>query len=426
MKIKTHDLVGIGFGPSNIGLAVALYDEHKKYIEESNVIFLEAKKKHGWHHSMMIPGAKMQISFMKDLCFLRNPRGFFTFVNYLKVKGRLSYFANLRDFNPTRKEFDDYLAWVASHFTDIVKYSYQVKALKPVHIGDKVEFIDIEVKNVEAGLVEHIRTRNISIAIGGEPVMPVELSENIFHSSNFLNEITRYTDDKPQRFLVVGSGQSAAEIYQYLIGHYKKSNVWVACSGLGFKQADDSEYVNEVFDSTMTSTIYDLSDESRDKLLNNYWHTNYSVVDYDVIKGLYREEYEQAIGSNEVRFGIKKFQKILFAETLEDGSICVKLKSTMTGEVSEIIVDVVICATGYSRNNNLQLLQNLESYMLDDKCSKLSRHYALRTTENFIPKIYVQGMSEDSHGISDTLLSVISKRSEEISRDLLNLSQLAI
>ncbi|MGF7192210.1 L-ornithine N5-oxygenase [Robbsia andropogonis] len=62
---------------------------------------------------MLLPGAEMQISFLKDLVSLRNPSGTFSFLNYLKEKDRFSEFANLRNFFPSRAEYSDYLRGAA-------------------------------------------------------------------------------------------------------------------------------------------------------------------------------------------------------------------------------------------------------------------------------------------------------------------------
>lgn len=414
-----HDLVGIGFGPSHIGLAVSLYEDYKNEVESKKITFFEGKNEHGWHHSMMLPSAKMQVSFMKDLCFLRNPKSHFTFANYLHEHRRLSSFANLRDFNPSRKEFDDYLRWVADHFTHVVRYSSWVESVLPVKENNHVVALDVTVKNTLTGNFRVVRTRNLAIAIGGEPVMPTTCtSPHVFHSSRLLEKLKSYDENKRYRFLVVGSGQSAAEIYQHLISKYRHADVRVVSSGIGFKQADDSEYVNEVFNNEMIDCIYHLESDNRQELIKNYFDTNYSVADSTIIRSLYRKEYEALIDGDGSRFGMLKFQR-LTRVVESDKALSVTLVSTLDGEQQQIEVDVVICATGYSRKNNLALLESLKPYWESPAHSpKLSRHYALKMTDNCKPKVYIQGMSEHSHGLSDTLLSVISLRAHEVGGEI--------
>ena len=38
-----HHLIGIGFGPSHIGLAVSLYEDYKEETEGKKITFFEAK-----------------------------------------------------------------------------------------------------------------------------------------------------------------------------------------------------------------------------------------------------------------------------------------------------------------------------------------------------------------------------------------------
>ena len=48
----------------------------------------------------------------------------------------------------------------------------------------------------------------------------------------------------------------------------------------------------------------------------------------------------------------------------------------------------------------------------------VTRDYLLATPAHFAPRIYLQGCCEDSHGLSDTLLSVLARRADEICASL--------
>jgi len=78
--------------------------------------------------------------------------------------------------------------------------------------------------------------------------------------------------------------------------------------------------------------------------------------------------------------------------------------------------DAVVLATGYAREHHKTLLSPLASYLGD---YAVDRHYRLQATPDFHPAIYLQGACEDSHGLSDTLLSVTSVRTGEIGSALL-------
>jgi hypothetical protein len=108
-----HDYIGVGFGPSNLALAIATEEFAQRSGREPNVCFIERKPAFSWHEGMLIDGSSMQISFLKDLATLRNPASRFTFISYLKARGRLEDFINLKTFYPSREEFNDYLGWAA-------------------------------------------------------------------------------------------------------------------------------------------------------------------------------------------------------------------------------------------------------------------------------------------------------------------------
>ena len=66
------EIAGVGFGPSNLTLAVAL-DELRDRGAQPTTRFFEKQARFGWHRGMLIEGATMQISFLKDLVTMRTP-----------------------------------------------------------------------------------------------------------------------------------------------------------------------------------------------------------------------------------------------------------------------------------------------------------------------------------------------------------------
>ena len=111
-----HDLIGIGFGPSNLALAIAL-QEREKAQGKLDVVFLDKQADYRWHGNTLVTQSELQISFLKDLVTLRNPTSPYSFVNYLKAHDRLVDFINLGTFYPCRMEYNDYLRWVCLLYT---------------------------------------------------------------------------------------------------------------------------------------------------------------------------------------------------------------------------------------------------------------------------------------------------------------------
>ncbi len=135
-----HDLIGIGFGPSNLALAIAAveHNDQANDTERVAVRFFERQPAFGWHRGMLLDDATMQVSFLKDLVTLRNPASSFSFLSYLHECGRLVDFINHKTLFPLRLEFHAYLEWASARVADLVDWGHEVTRLEPVLEGDEV------------------------------------------------------------------------------------------------------------------------------------------------------------------------------------------------------------------------------------------------------------------------------------------------
>jgi len=242
-------LLCIGFGPASLTIAIALNDTQALLSPPPKVLFLEKQPHFAWHAGMQLPGARMQISFLKDLATPRNPRSKFTFINYLFEKGRLNQFINLSTFLPTRVEFEDYLRWCAEHFEKEgrVGYGMEVESVRP---GDKnsegkVTSWEVTALDTRTGNSVTRRARHVVIAIGGRPVVPQNMQglKHIAHSSQFASTITQIQqreEGRKLRFAVIGSGQSAAEIFNDLWERFPDAEVKLIIRGASLRPSDDS------------------------------------------------------------------------------------------------------------------------------------------------------------------------------------------
>lgn len=158
-----YDLIGIGFGPSNLALAPAI--EEQSDASELNALFLDQHPEFQWHSNMLIPGTEMQISFLKDLVTLRNPCSPYTFLNYLKGEGRLASFSNLRSFYPSRVEFHDYMSWVARQLYRYVRYSQRVTAVRAAGVAPHTLF-EVVSDDLLTGATRRFFARNVVVAPG--------------------------------------------------------------------------------------------------------------------------------------------------------------------------------------------------------------------------------------------------------------------
>jgi L-ornithine N5-oxygenase len=407
------DFLGIGFGPANLAIAVAM-DERPAGRSMPAYGFIEKKPEFVWHGGMLLENSSMQISFLKDLVTLRNPTSRFTFVNYLHDKARLEDFVNLKTFFPTRTEYNDYLGWVAHHFEDRCHYGEEVFSIEPQMQGGTVRSLRVKARNEEGEVSERV-CRNLVVGIGGAPLIPSAFAglndARVLHSSAYLKQIDSCLkhNSKRQRVAVIGGGQSAAEVFCDLSKRYSNADVSLIMRGNALKPSDDSPFVNEIFSPRFTDVIYRQPQAQRQRLLDEFRNTNYAVVDLDLIEKIYELLYLQKVS------GIHKHE-LLSAKEIEqvdagsDG-IDILLRDRTSGEPQTRRFDIVVLATGYRRDGHRKLLAGLNDYIED---FTVDRHYRLKTTDNFLPAIHLQGCCEDSHGLSDTLLSVLAVRSQEV------------
>jgi L-ornithine N5-oxygenase len=414
------DLAGIGFGPSNLALAIALREQSP----DVDALFLEKQRRFGWHRGMLIDGTTMQVSFLKDLATMRNPSSEFSFLNYLKAKGRLVDFVNHKTMFPSRAEFHDYLEWAAARFAPRVEYNSEVVAVRPVAADGVVVACDVTVR--QGGDPDRLvtrRARNLALATGLEPRLPdgVAAGARIWHTRDLMGRLGELGE--PRRLLVVGAGQSAAEATEFLHQRFPRAEVCAVFTKYGYTPADDSPFANGIFDPAAVDQFYGASDDVKRMLMTYHASTNYSAVDLDVINALYRRVYQEKV-SGERRLRVMNVSRVV--ELVEQPDLVRAVVEFLpTGERTVLDADVVVYATGYRSGDPLALLGELGDHCLrrDDGSLRVERDYRLATTGDVRCGIYVQGATEHTHGISSTLLSNTAVRAGEIARALTRTSR---
>ena len=250
---ELHDLICVGFGPASLSIAIALHDslgENRNGANtqwEPKVCFLERHQRFSWHAGMLLPGSRMQISFVKDLATLRNPRSEFTFLNYLHNHDRLADFTNLGTFLPYRMEFEDYMRWCANKFTDSVGYGQEVVDIVPEKTTSGSQTVDsfsVLSRDTKTGNITVRKARKVVIAVGGKPKIPATfpMDPRIMHSSTYCTSLPNVLKDKYKDYhiAVVGSGQSAAEIFNDLHNRYPNARTTLLMRDTALRPSDDS------------------------------------------------------------------------------------------------------------------------------------------------------------------------------------------
>lgn len=403
-------------------MAIAL-SEHNAQAARHEVItarFFEQQPSFGWHRGMLIDDATMQVSFLKDLVTLRNPASDFSFLCYLKSKGRLIDFINHKNLFPLRVEFHDYFEWAAAKVEGMVSYGHEVVGVAPVVRDGTVEYLEVTVRSGE-GLVVH-RARNLVIGTGLRPLMPegVERGDRVWHNSELLAKVDELEGASPSRFIVVGAGQSAAENVAYLHRRFPEAEICAVFSRYGYSPADDSSFANRIFDPGAVDEYFAAPENVKRRLMDYHGNTNYSVVDIDLIDDLYRQMYQEKVLGNE-RLRFLNVSRLTDVKETPD-KVRATVTSLVTGDETPLDADVVVLATGYSPADPLGLLGEVADHCLrdDEGRVRVERDYRIATDLDLRCGIYLQGGTEHTHGITSSLLSNTSIRVGEILDSLLD------
>lgn len=218
MSQYEYDIVGVGIGPFNLGMAALASS-----IPGLRTRFYERAAAFDWHPGMLIEGTSLQVSFIADLVTMVDPCSRFSFLSYLKNAGRLYQFA-IRDNNfVSRHEYNLYCKWVAGELpclqfgTEVTEVRYDAASRS----------YQVETRCMRTSQRQRVRARNVVLGVGSTPRFPAcvprEPSPRLLHSAAYLGH--RSSALASPSVTLVGSGQSAAEIFHDLAQHKKPDSV---------------------------------------------------------------------------------------------------------------------------------------------------------------------------------------------------------
>src|SRR5688572_16995081 len=419
------DVVGVGFGPSNLGLAVAI-EEHNGHVADADGkplagMFFERRPAFGWHSGMLLPNATVQVSFLKDLATMRNPASTFTIDTHLHDRSRLADYINHNTLFPLRVEFNDYFAWSAERLAHLVTYSSEVTEVRPVIEDGVITAFDVTVGR-PTKQVDVTRARNVVIAAGLTPRLPdgVASSDRVWHSSELLHRVDALASERqPRRLLVVGAGQSAAETTEFLCARFPDTEVCAVFSRFGYSPSDDSSFTNRIFDPSSVDAFYSAPEDVKQMLSGYHRNTNYSVVDNELIDALYRRSYMEKVTGRQLLRVMNASRIVDLAETAD--RVLTFVEFLPDGEITRVEADVIVYATGYRPSDPTRVLGRTARLCRRDGAGRLSigRDHRLDLTIPGAASLFLTGASEHAHGLSETLLSNVAVRAGELVASLL-------
>ncbi|MCX5133032.1 MULTISPECIES: lysine N(6)-hydroxylase/L-ornithine N(5)-oxygenase family protein [unclassified Streptomyces] len=398
---KTHDFVGIGLGPFNLGLACLT-----EPIAELDGVFLESKPNFEWHSGMFLEGAHLQTPFMSDLVTLADPTSPYSFLSYLKESGRLYSFYIRENFYPLRVEYDDYCRWAANK-------------LSSVRFGTTVAEVTYEdevyVVRTEAG--EVYRARHLVLGTGTQPYVPeacAGLGGDFIHNSRYLQNKAEL--QAKESITLVGSGQSAAEIFLDLLGeidvHGYRLN-WVTRSPRFFPleytkltlEMTSPEYI-DYFHALPEPTRYRLQAEQKGL---------FKGIDGDLINEIFDLLYQKNLGGPVPARLLTN--SALESVRHENGTYTLGLRQQEQVKDYELHSEGLILATGYRYTEPAFLAPVRDRLRYDTQGNfDVARNYAIDTTGR---GIFLQNAGVHTHSITSPDLGMGAYRNAYIIRELL-------
>lgn len=404
------DVLGIGFGPSNIALAVAL-DEQDSALD---VHFIDAAPKAGWHPEMLLAGSDIQNNPLRDLVTPRNPRSHYSFTNYLKCEGRLFEYLNLGLAYPFRTEYARYISWVAEQFAHQVTYAS--RALR-VSFDPSAGVWEVEAAGViyraRAIVLGTGRSRNIPAVFRGA------IGSRVFHLCDYLRRIEALLPDL-RRVAVIGASQSAVEINNDLMARFPQLEIHAVHRGFAMRQKDTSPFSDHVYFPEFVDYFYRVDDTARADLQRQLRPTNYGAADIDVLHRLYATIYEERL-QNRRRFHIHNNARIDSCRQTAEG-VELEVTERFLGERTTLRLDAVVLATGFldlGAGEGAELFPPLLSEVAHslarrpDGALAVERDYRVSSRHGM--PIYLNGLCESSHGLGDAgSFSLLSIRAADI------------
>lgn len=288
MSRTLYDFIGIGIGPFNLGLACL-----SEPLEDLNGLFLDRAEGFEWHPGMMLDNATLQTPFLADLVTLADPTSRFSFLNYVKSIGRIYNFYIKEDFFLMRREYNQYCQWVIG----------QLDSLRFNHLVQRVQYLEDEGcyqvlgVHTRSGQRFEFYTRRLVLGTGTTPYLPAccePVAEQVIHSGSYL----QHKADLQQKrsITLVGSGQSAAEIYYDLLQGLERHGYqlnWITRSPRFFP-LEYSKLTLEMTSPEYIDYFHSLPQPTRERLIGSQ-KSLYKGINSQLINAIYDELYNQSL-----------------------------------------------------------------------------------------------------------------------------------
>jgi lysine N6-hydroxylase len=390
---RDHDVIGVGLGPFNLGLAALL----APLTDDLDAVFFESKPQFSWHAGLLLDGVTLQVPFLADLVTLADPTSPYSFLNYLHCRQRLYRFYFYERFHVPRREYDAYCRWVAEQLPSC-RFGQEVVGVRPTD-DERWSVLVIE----RDGVVEH-RADAVVLGVGSSPSVPAcvaeHLGETVFHSAAYLSH--REAARAARSVTVVGSGQSAAEVFADLLAHGSGGRLDWFTRSRGFLPMEYSKLGLEHFTPEYTTYFHRLAEDQRDTLRSGQ-DLLYKGISGDTSAQIFDTLYEASIDGEDPDVGYRSACELQGLAPDPTGSRPWRLDLHHLDEDVTFThgTDVVVLATGYEPTAlPLDPPIDHELVVRDNRGRPvIELDYRVRLVDRPKSTLFVQNADLHSHGV---------------------------
>jgi len=405
---QMYDFIAVGIGPFNLGLACLT-----EPVKELKGLFLDQNDSFDWHTGMMLESAHLQTPFMADLVTLADPTSPYSFLNYLKLQGKLYSFYIREDFFMMRKEFNQYCQWACSQLTSL-QFSTRVEL---VTWDATRECYLVQTRSTKSNENQIYRTKRLVLGTGPSPWMPAcarDAGNNVHHSSAYLPNKEQVQNSKS--ITVVGSGQSAAEIYYDLLSDIDKHDyhlTWVTRAPR-FYPLEYSKLTLEMTSPEYIDYFHDLPMAKRDQL-NREQKCLYKGINISLINDIYDLMYIKRL-DGPLNVDLCTHSELTSLTRNHHGELEMNLLHHEQQQEYRHRTESVILATGYGYQPP-QFVEGIYNRIQWDDAGRyaVNRNYSIDAHN----QIFVQNAELHTHGFVTPDLGMACYRNSTIIREML-------
>ena len=403
------DFVAIGVGPMNLGLACLT-----EPITELDGVFLDKEEKFDWHPGMMLQDTTLQIPFMADLVTLADPTNPFSFLNYIKEQGRIYSFYIRENFLVLRNEYNQYCQWAIQKLSNI---HFQTEVYD-IEYNKEEKYYTIFSNCTKTNEQKVYKARKLILGTGTQPYVPkccLPLKGKAIHSSTYLSHKEKLQSKKS--ITVVGSGQSAAEIFYDLLQDVDTKGYelnWITRSPRFFPL----EYAKLTLEMTSPEYVdyfYNLPSHKRDELIKNQKHL-YKGINQNLIADIFDLIYTKRL-LKDVKINLRtnsELQKAAYDEVL--GEFYLEIHQQEQDKYYRHQTEGLVLATGYVYQQP-DFINGIKDQIRWDEQGRydVHRNYSI---DHLAKDIFVQNAELHTHGFVTPDLGMACYRNSYIIKEL--------